>query len=88
MPPFFDQGGTSLAALTVLSRYFQLNWSMTLAQFYEHAAIREQIAILKDAALEQTEKAREVFGQTALTREEERRLKRRTAGKDSILQMF
>ena len=66
---FFDQGGTSLAALTVLSRYFQLNWSMTLAQFYEHAAIREQIAILKDAALEQTEKAREVFGQTALTRE-------------------
>ena len=66
---FFDQGGTSLAALTVLSRYFQLNWSMTLAQFYEHAAIREQIAILKDAALEQTEKAREVFGQTALMRE-------------------
>lgn len=42
---------------------------MTLAQFYEHAAIREQIAILKDAALEQTEKAREVFGQTALMRE-------------------
>ena len=52
---FFDQGGTSLAALTVLSRYFQLNWSLTLAQFYEHATVQEQVALLKGSSLEQPE---------------------------------
>lgn len=56
---FFDQGGTSLAALTVLSRYFQLSWSLTLAQFYEHATVQEQVALLKGSSLERPKAGKE-----------------------------
>ena len=45
--------------LTVLSRYFQLNWSLTLAQFYEHATVQEQAALLKGSSLEQPKTGRE-----------------------------
>ncbi|MFR8339061.1 MAG: acyl carrier protein [Eisenbergiella massiliensis] len=33
---FFEQGGTSLGALSVLSRYFNEGMEMTMAQFYEN----------------------------------------------------
>ena len=31
---FFEQGGSSLAALNVLSRYFNKGYALTLTQFY------------------------------------------------------
>ncbi|MDD3193003.1 MAG: amino acid adenylation domain-containing protein [Oscillospiraceae bacterium] len=43
---FFEQGGSSLAALNVLSRYFNKGYSMTLAQFYEHPTARQQALLL------------------------------------------
>ena len=39
---FFEQGGTSLAALSVLSYYNNSQISMTLAQFYEMPSARQQ----------------------------------------------
>ncbi len=39
---FFEQGGSSLAALHVLSQYFNHGWQMTLSQFYEAPTIAEQ----------------------------------------------
>lgn len=41
---FFEQGGTSLAALSVLSYYNNSHLSMTLAQFYEIPSARQQAA--------------------------------------------
>jgi amino acid adenylation domain-containing protein/thioester reductase-like protein len=43
---FFDQGGTSLEALNVLSLYFNRKLEMSLAQFYEHPTAREQAELL------------------------------------------
>lgn len=43
---FFDQGGTSLTALTILSRYFRKGWTMTLAQFYEAPTLHHQLKLL------------------------------------------
>ena len=43
---FFDQGGSSLAALSVLSHYYNEGWEMTLAQFYAHPTAREQVGLL------------------------------------------
>lgn len=47
---FFEQGGTSLAALSVLGSYFNEHLEMTLAQFYENPAARQQAALLSVAA--------------------------------------
>lgn len=43
---FFEQGGTSLAALSVLSLYFNDGKEMSLAEFYEHPTASEQAALL------------------------------------------
>ena len=43
---FFDQGGTSLAALSVLSRYHNLGLVMSLKEFYDHPSARAQAALL------------------------------------------
>ena len=44
--PFFEQGGTSLAALSLLSDYYNRGWAMTLAEFYDHPTLSEQAAFL------------------------------------------
>ena len=41
---FFEQGGTSLSALNLLSRYYNRGLSMTLAQFYGNPTLRGQKA--------------------------------------------
>lgn len=43
---FFSQGGSSLTALTVLSKYFRRGYSMTLGEFYQHGTIAAQEALL------------------------------------------
>lgn len=43
---FFEQGGTSLAALSVLSLFFNDGKEMSLAQFYEHPTAIEQAGVL------------------------------------------
>lgn len=42
---FFEQGGTSLGALNLLSRYYSRGLSMTLSQFYAHPTLREHKAL-------------------------------------------
>lgn len=47
---FFEQGGTSLTALNLLSRYYNHGLSMTLSQFYASPTLKEQQAFFfKDA---------------------------------------
>ena len=55
---FFDQGGTSLAALNVLSFYFNEHLEMTLSQFYENPTARQQAELL-DGEADRTEKSKE-----------------------------
>ena len=43
---FFEQGGSSLAALSLLSSYYNYGWTMTLSQFYEHPTLNGQIELL------------------------------------------
>ena len=43
---FFEQGGTSLGALSILSSYFNDKLEMSLADFYEHPTAREQAVLL------------------------------------------
>ena len=43
---FFEQGGTSLAALSVLSRYYNHQWELSLQEFYENPSVIEQLQIL------------------------------------------
>lgn len=43
---FFEQGGTSLAALSVLSHYHNRKLVLSLAQFYEHPTALDQAALL------------------------------------------
>ena len=43
---FFRQGGTSLAALGVLTGYYGMGYNMTLADFYAHPTLREQEELL------------------------------------------
>lgn len=45
---FFEQGGTSLAALNMLSFYFNRGWAMTLEQFYDHPTIQEQAELIQE----------------------------------------
>ncbi len=44
---FFDQGGTSLAALSVLSHYHNGGLTLSLAQFYEYPTVRAQAELLR-----------------------------------------
>ncbi|MDD6235859.1 MAG: amino acid adenylation domain-containing protein [Clostridiales bacterium] len=46
---FFEQGGTSLSALSLLSSYYNLGISMTLSEFYEHPTLDGQLAFLQAA---------------------------------------
>lgn len=39
---FFDQGGTSLGALTLLTEYYNLGLHLTLEEFYAHPTLAEQ----------------------------------------------
>lgn len=53
---FFEQGGTSLAALSVLSHYHNRKYELSLAQFYSHPTARGQAALLNKK--EDTERLR------------------------------
>nr|WP_275891395.1 non-ribosomal peptide synthetase [Ruminococcus sp. OA3] len=44
---FFEQGGTSLGALNVLSRFFNEGLEMTMAQFYENPTARGQAELFR-----------------------------------------
>ena len=44
---FFEQGGTSLAALSVLSHYNNRHLILSLAQFYDHPTAAGQAALLR-----------------------------------------
>ena len=46
---FFEQGGTSLAALSVLSSYFNYKLEMSLAEFYQNPTANAQAALLSGA---------------------------------------
>lgn len=46
---FFRQGGTSLAALSVLTGYYDMGLNMTLADFYAHPTLKEQEEMLRAA---------------------------------------
>ena len=43
---FFEQGGTSMGALNVLSHYFNDSLEMSLSEFYEHPTAAGQAALL------------------------------------------
>ena len=43
---FFNQGGTSMAALNVLSYYYNDGFEMSLNQFYENPSVRAQCELL------------------------------------------
>ena len=44
---FFEQGGTSLGALHLLSLYFNQKLTMTLTQFYDNPTIEAQVRLLQ-----------------------------------------
>ncbi|MEA5026074.1 MAG: amino acid adenylation domain-containing protein [Erysipelotrichaceae bacterium] len=46
---FFDQGGTSLLALVILSSYYNEGWSLTMKDFYDHPTLQEQLQLLAAA---------------------------------------
>lgn len=43
---FFDQGGTSLGALIVLSAYYNNGWTLTMKDFYDHPTIEKQYLLI------------------------------------------
>lgn len=63
---FFEQGGTSLAALSVLSHYNNSGLVLSLAQFYDAPTAREQAALLSP---QETPPAPSVSSQPAPTPE-------------------
>lgn len=42
---FFEQGGTSLGALSILSRYYNKGLVLSLSDFYEHPTLNGQMAL-------------------------------------------
>lgn len=56
---FFEQGGTSLGALSVLSRYFNEGMEMTMAQFYENPTAAAQAKLLSGSGLHRDDRERE-----------------------------
>ena len=58
---FFEQGGTSLGALSVLSRYFNEGMEMTMARFYENPTARAQAALLAGGAGEKKKEIKTAY---------------------------
>ena len=51
---FFKLGGTSMAALTVLSHYYNDRLEMSLAEFYEHPTASAQARLLRERSTDST----------------------------------
>ena len=51
---FFEQGGTSMGALNVLSHFFNDSLEMTLSEFYEHPTAAAQAMLLSGNRAEET----------------------------------
>ena len=66
---FFDQGGTSLAALSVLGQYFKNGWKISLGEFYDHPTIAEQAVLLENAPSESDKAETEKVEKTEKTQE-------------------
>jgi amino acid adenylation domain-containing protein/thioester reductase-like protein len=45
---YFEQGGTSLGALGILGEYYNLGYSLTMADFYNHPSAVEQALLLEE----------------------------------------
>jgi surfactin family lipopeptide synthetase A len=45
---YFEQGGTSLGALGILGEYYNLGYSLTMADFYNNPSAVEQAALLEE----------------------------------------
>jgi amino acid adenylation domain-containing protein/thioester reductase-like protein len=45
---YFEQGGTSLGALGILGEYYNLGFSLTMADFYNHPSAVEQAQLLEE----------------------------------------
>jgi amino acid adenylation domain-containing protein/thioester reductase-like protein len=45
---YFEQGGTSLGALGILGEYYNLGYSLTMADFYNHPSAIEQALLLEE----------------------------------------
>lgn len=86
---FFEQGGTSLAALSVLSLYFNDGKEMSLAQFYEYPTAEGQAVLLGAAdILPVQEEMSEKTDEPAETLAEERKaaeIEKKEKAEDSIL---
>jgi len=54
---FFKQGGTSMAALTVLSHFYNDHLEMSLAEFYEHPTASAQARLLRKMEAEGVQSA-------------------------------
>ncbi len=52
---FFDQGGTSLAALSTIIQYFKLGIQITLSEFYETPTIDGQLKFVQKACVPEME---------------------------------
>lgn len=46
---FFEQGGTSLMAMLLLSCYYDQHLDMTMEQFYQHQTFAEQVAFFRQS---------------------------------------
>ena len=66
---FFEQGGTSLAALSILSFYNNSSLTMTLAQFYENPTARAQAGIFVGDASAETGSVSAAVPETAASLE-------------------
>jgi amino acid adenylation domain-containing protein/thioester reductase-like protein len=45
---YFEQGGTSLGALGILGEYYNMGFSLTMADFYSHPSAVEQAQLLEE----------------------------------------
>ena len=68
---FFDQGGTSLAALSVLSYYHNSRLTLSLAQFYDHPTAAAQSELFRPQAPAAPEMAAPIEIPTAIPSLEE-----------------
>lgn len=53
---FFACGGTSMGALSVLSRYYTDKFEMSLGQFYENLTVKQQASLLAAQMVDEQEK--------------------------------
>ncbi|MBQ3065918.1 MAG: amino acid adenylation domain-containing protein, partial [Clostridia bacterium] len=70
---FFKQGGTSMSALNVLSRFYNDGFEMTLTDFYTNPTAEMQVSLLgrSRAVMAVTDNASETDTETTQTAEEE-----------------